>query len=113
MKRRPPRSTRTDTLVPYTTLFRSPRFARTAVDRHRHIDPHRSEVRIIAAAYPDSEADVGKLRIAASIHLSGVDERNDAEVAEAVARLKREFVDRADAQRIIVDRKSTRMNSSH
>src|SRR3546814_17825375 len=82
MKRRPPRSTRTDTLVPYTTLFRSPRFARTAVDRHRHIDPHRSEVRIIAAAYPDSEADVGKLRIAASIHLSGVDERHDAEVAE-------------------------------
>src|SRR3546814_3781320 len=25
MLRRPPRSTRTDTLVPYTTLFRSPR----------------------------------------------------------------------------------------
>src|SRR3546814_19218886 len=25
MRRRPPRSTRTDTLVPYTTLFRSPR----------------------------------------------------------------------------------------
>src|SRR3546814_6058707 len=27
MIRRPPRSTRTDTLVPYTTLFRSPRSA--------------------------------------------------------------------------------------
>src|SRR3546814_6228770 len=27
MSRRPPRSTRTDTLVPYTTLFRSTRFA--------------------------------------------------------------------------------------
>src|SRR3546814_14495977 len=27
MVRRPPRSTRTDTLVPYTTLFRSPRLA--------------------------------------------------------------------------------------
>src|SRR3546814_8994632 len=27
MIRRPPRSTRTDTLVPYTTLFRSPRHA--------------------------------------------------------------------------------------
>src|SRR3546814_18332484 len=26
--RRPPRSTRTDTLFPYTTLFRSPRLAR-------------------------------------------------------------------------------------
>src|SRR3546814_9537775 len=37
MRRRPPRSTRTDTLVPYTTLFRS---AERQVDagacRHRH-----------------------------------------------------------------------------
>src|SRR3546814_1612609 len=32
MIRRPPRSTRTDTLFPYTTLFRSPRFAS---QRHR------------------------------------------------------------------------------
>src|SRR3546814_5697631 len=32
MIRRPPRSTRTDTLVPYTTLFRSPRSARRRGD---------------------------------------------------------------------------------
>src|SRR3546814_10028070 len=31
MIRRPPRSTRTDTLVPYTTLFRSARTRRSAV----------------------------------------------------------------------------------
>src|SRR3546814_5791020 len=37
MIRRPPRSTRTDTLFPYTTLFRSHRQARPAVRRHaRH-----------------------------------------------------------------------------
>src|SRR3546814_14015846 len=30
MKRRPPRSTRTDTLFPYTTLFRSPVHAQAA-----------------------------------------------------------------------------------
>src|SRR3546814_6817484 len=30
MRRRPPRSTRTDTLFPYTTLFRSPRPPRPA-----------------------------------------------------------------------------------
>src|SRR3546814_4080068 len=30
MIRRPPRSTRTDTLFPYTTLFRSPAFSRSA-----------------------------------------------------------------------------------
>src|SRR3546814_6913629 len=45
MIRRPPRSTRTDTLFPYTTLFRScgasddwisPGFIDLAIDRHKH-----------------------------------------------------------------------------
>src|SRR3546814_15306129 len=36
MIRRPPRSTRTDTLFPYTTLFRSPRF-RTGTWRRRPV----------------------------------------------------------------------------
>src|SRR3546814_13108631 len=35
MIRRPPRSTRTDTLFPYTTLFRSRRARRDALDRRR------------------------------------------------------------------------------
>src|SRR3546814_16862359 len=35
MIRRPPRSTRTDTLFPYTTLFRSPDGRRTATGRRR------------------------------------------------------------------------------
>src|SRR3546814_2145141 len=35
MIRRPPRSTRTDTLFPYTTLFRSRRPARMAAAPHR------------------------------------------------------------------------------
>src|SRR3546814_10698806 len=34
MIRRPPRSTRTDTLLPYTTLFRSPRAANATPRRH-------------------------------------------------------------------------------
>src|SRR3546814_8589841 len=41
MIRRPPRSTRTDTLFPYTTLFRSPHSSRWpagAVERH-HAEP--------------------------------------------------------------------------
>src|SRR3546814_5441403 len=33
MRRRPPRSTRTDTLFPYTTLFRSPPPLREQVER--------------------------------------------------------------------------------
>src|SRR3546814_18029416 len=36
MIRRPPRSTRTDTLVPYTTLFRSPRRAGGSAGRRRY-----------------------------------------------------------------------------
>src|SRR3546814_10168868 len=36
MIRRPPRSTRTDTLFPYTTLFRSDRRARLRTGRCRH-----------------------------------------------------------------------------
>src|SRR3546814_1281364 len=43
MIRRPPRSTRTDTLFPYTTLFRSPSvldaIAATLPDIHRYPDP--------------------------------------------------------------------------
>src|SRR3546814_10727597 len=35
MIRRPPRSTRTDTLFPYMTLFRSPRRAQSSADRLR------------------------------------------------------------------------------
>src|SRR3546814_9098795 len=34
--RRPPRSTRTDTLFPYTTLFRSARRSMSAAPFHRH-----------------------------------------------------------------------------
>src|SRR3546814_20740698 len=41
MIRRPPRSTRTDTLFPYTTLFRSPGFRRSR--RQRQICSHAPE----------------------------------------------------------------------
>src|SRR3546814_2074244 len=43
MIRRPPRSTRTDTLFPYTTLFRSDRPQRIHLHRHPadHPAPHR------------------------------------------------------------------------
>src|SRR6056297_1242528 len=37
MIRRPPRSTRTDTLFPYTTLFRSPRNETFAANEGRHV----------------------------------------------------------------------------
>src|SRR3546814_9239627 len=44
MRRPPPRSTRPDTLSPYTTLFRSPRPPRAAARGSEHVrpDPHRA-----------------------------------------------------------------------
>src|SRR3546814_17089631 len=49
MIRRPPRSTRTDTLFPYTTLFRSPRLARqhsprSAADPAQHRPARAGEI---------------------------------------------------------------------
>src|SRR3546814_16917216 len=41
MIRRPPRSTRTDTLFPYTTLFRSQRRWRGVLDRGNGVADHR------------------------------------------------------------------------
>src|SRR3546814_13308859 len=48
MIRRPPRSTRTDTLFPYTTLFRSGFQPVTAVERRQQQMTHRSVVEAVA-----------------------------------------------------------------
>src|SRR3546814_19902317 len=74
MIRRPPRSTRTDTLFPYTTLFRSrskPRRARfrtqvrgLRLDLSQPLDPHLAEHRT-----PDARLVlVGMLRVAKFLH---------------------------------------------
>src|SRR3546814_3335892 len=61
MIRRPPRSTRTDTLFPYTTLFRSAlqRAARglRRADVRAHGDVHADEARRARKDRPDQEAD--------------------------------------------------------
>src|SRR3546814_9832160 len=50
MIRRPPRSTRTDTLFPYTTLFRSPAAARGGLDQHRIADCARDPLGLVDIA---------------------------------------------------------------
>src|SRR3546814_12417884 len=52
MIQRPPRSTRTDTLFPYTTLFRSQSRDRTTWD-----DPSKRSVTEAAAKYTESQLD--------------------------------------------------------
>src|SRR3546814_11820683 len=55
MIRRPPRSTRTDTLFPYTTLFRSSRMARTIASQDALSRFVVTELRPGAAASSDEE----------------------------------------------------------
>src|SRR3546814_1592215 len=68
MVRRPPRSTRTDTLFPYTTLFRSAVI--DAVAKVTHIAPADADGRIIGSpvvAPGVIEYDVGRLGLCAGI----------------------------------------------
>src|SRR3546814_15643223 len=100
MLRRPPRSTRTDTLFPSTTLFRSPRNPRTA---HRGI-------RLVAAAGGLERERHAQLAARRLRRISG-EIGEDARWVEAVDR-NRFFGARAHLFGV-GDRKSTRLNSSH
>src|SRR3546814_7183408 len=74
MTRRPPRSTRTDTLFPYTTLFRSLR----RLERIIHPRVYRAERRFIARAVRDREAMV--VRDVPLLFETGGDRRCDVTV---------------------------------
>src|SRR3546814_3627540 len=124
MIRRPPRSTRTDTLFPYTTLFRSPgvepgadpaiasRRARQRVqpaylgaDRAGDVLDQR---RIERGAQPDRLGEVGRRQCAER----AVQRFGPPIVArDAESRDRRRNVEQL--RQLLVDRKSTRLNSSH
>src|SRR3546814_13138078 len=98
MIRRPPRSTLTDTLFPYTTLFRS------RPDDHRAAVPGRDRVGCDGRV----PADIGPLRVLLrSLALEAAADQGRA--AAGVAR----DVDLGILQQRHLDRKSTRLNSSH
>src|SRR3546814_20358905 len=96
MIRRPPRLTRTDSLLPYTTLFRS--------RRSRLFQP---SPRIGIQLRPDGGADAGMIVVQplplARREQCGIDEA-------AVDRGERQGL---ECQHLPLDRKSTRLNSSH
>src|SRR3546814_10449903 len=70
MIRRPPRSTRTDTLFPYTTLFRSGEYLPDAA--HRHQQQHRRDghENVVEAVDQAEIFFVGCGRIACAAHRS-------------------------------------------
>src|SRR3546814_2463570 len=99
MYRPPPRSTRTDTLFPYTTLFRSQLHARLA----------------LRDAVAHSGHAAGHLRHAAGIARRLADDLRKA--LEGLVRGEHVVVGGDDREighhRALQDRKSTRLNSSH
>src|SRR3546814_9122125 len=104
---RPPRSTRTDTLVPYTTLFRS--------DRLHHGDAgHRAELAQRRASHARLAAGDGPLlsRLALAGHLEDRAAVGGAGHLRRIAPRLRRGLHRPHFRRA-ADRKSTRLNSSH
>src|SRR3546814_9158493 len=79
MIRLPPRSTRTDTLFPYTTLFRSANPLAAALG-----DPKRSHFRLtLSQTFNSFGTFIGPL-IGAHLFLQGVEVKEGAVVTEAV-----------------------------
>src|SRR3546814_15316764 len=84
MIRRPPRSTRTDTLFPYTTLFRSMRA--TVHDRPVRLSPLEYRLLDILAHQGGRVLSAGQI----SEHLHGTSDAADSNAIEAlVLRLRR------------------------
>src|SRR3546814_1774770 len=102
MIRRPPRSTRTDTLFPSTTLFRS----QDALDR-------------LSLESRDGRLVIGQRQFAGDEKRRGP--RGPVTIRVNAANLKSATlagagslqIDKLEGQRAMVDRKSTRLNSSH
>src|SRR3546814_3313793 len=112
MIRRPPRSTRTATLFPYTTLFRSPAPLGDAVERGdagdivlaQHMLAKRPPARFGGAGIGGDA-----VQIFARQHPLRERRKGDAAGAEIGERVEQVVLDPAVEQ----DRKSTRLNSSH
>src|SRR3546814_11068568 len=103
MIRRPPRSTRTDTLCPYTTLFRSMQ-ALDATDG----DAVGAEAFDLGPHLHKALAEIGHLRLPRGVH--------KLRLAAGEAGRHQQVLGRADrdlGKHDLGDRKSTRLNSSH
>src|SRR3546814_5840265 len=145
MIRRPPRSTRTDTLFPYTTLIRSDANA-AQIDRRAREDVELLQDLLRAAGYyearverlitaaPEDKSrllvtftvDPGKLFTYAMVDVTGVEPVRYDEVRGLLKLQSADPVDTAKTQAAelglktdlprhgyVLDRKSTRLNSSH
>src|SRR3546814_9151833 len=103
MIRRPPRSTRTDTLFPYTTLFRSPHYFK--------IQPYqRYQQAECAVPLHDLRRAIGNPAFD-RIEIQRQIQRREADDQQAEADAHQSTL--MDERDVDADRKSTRLNSSH
>src|SRR3546814_1893394 len=113
MRRRPPRSTRTDTLFPYTTLFRSRGAEDPVAQLRRKIRRRRDLDDLLAltldAAFALPEVADGAGAVADHLHLDVTGAREQALGIEVAVAESGACLGRAPLE----DRKSTRLNSSH
>src|SRR3546814_9463676 len=123
MIRRPPRSTRTDTLFPYTTLFRSDddlqRLEAAAVQRDVAVDQAAEGIEHGGDADRLGRVVVGRMltRRAGEIDLRRailvVDRHADMDLEAVIHRIDEPAVFQPRDDAADGDRKSTRLNSSH
>src|SRR3546814_7367708 len=108
MIRRPPRSTRTDTLFPYTTLFRSP--GRIAAKLQNQVDgrPHISEDILALERRAPFQHQQREL-LERPLDAVGVDRRHRSGMPGIDCAQEGEGFGAAQ----LADRTSTRLNSSH
>src|SRR3546814_15169843 len=118
MIRRPPRSKRTDTLFPYTTLFRS---AEEKMEELRASLIHAARVSAMGAMASTLAHELNQPITAVNNYVEGVRDMlpdADALIREALDDASREALRAGDIVHrlrdfVAQDRKSTRLNSSH
>src|SRR3546814_5856506 len=108
MIRRPPRSTRTDTLFPYTTLFRSIFCVSIVATVSRKSQPQRGNQNR-TARFPCAR--IG--RSAVAILLNDLRHNPCADRTSTFANSEAQTLVHGDRGDELQDRKSTRLNSSH
>src|SRR3546814_15971106 len=99
MIRRPPRSTRTDTIFPYTPYFRSA--ANTSQPRREVVE------KASHLSRSTQELDAALANVARQYAF------DELGLLAAVVRVAQKFGGRSDVVLERIDRKSTRLNSSH
>src|SRR3546814_9984043 len=118
MIRPPPRSTRTDTLFPYTTLFRSAAVHAVVADAAVEgvVSGPAAEDHRIACPGIVQDGEPGALIREGDLEIEAVGDAQEG-IGEVVANRQaargREEPEKVPSHRAVADRKSTRLNSSH